>query len=558
MMNNLKFATILFLLYIFTLIGNVSAQTVTPEPSVAPTSTIVPTSAPTNPPLPTTVIPGIPQGLSATVINDDRIDITWNRSANATAYELFRNNEMVAVVSSLLYSDNGLEPETSYSYKVRAYDGSNYSGFSTTVSATTKSETDETPNPTIPEGPEIEEKTPSVVEKFGFVTVGTESYKYNEIPKFDAGVDFSINGQTESYADIEVIVKSDPKSYFAKADEDGFWLIKVDTRPLEPGMHNFMIKISADDFPEIYESDEYSFEVSEKPVEEIVAEDSSFSTKVRLIVLGLIVLIILIFVVGVILAKKKGLFKKLSGDSKKESEEGPETAPKATFSEDMIQIDENVTPKPEDTQSIETQEVPPITEPVEVENPTTPPVENLIAPTTTVTPEVIPQAEVTNIPEIEENTDNKLGSSILENEPSVENSENQLGPSDPSVAHSIEEIDTDGVAVEVEDLGVNPYADVVRKSYSQEMPDEENLPVLDLSTGETSTESSFPINETESTPNTTEQNIDPESTSRIEDYSSTTPALNQNRSVNDTMITGVSKIPTTSIENPIDAEQPEK
>lgn len=558
MMNNLKFATILFLLSIFTFIGSVSAQTITPEPSVAPTPTIVPTYAPTNLPLPTTVMPGIPQGLSATVINDDRIDVTWNRSANATAYELFRNNEMVAVVSSLLYSDNGLEPETSYSYKVRAYDGSNYSGFSTTVSATTKSESDEIPNPTIPEGPEIEEKTPSVVEKFGFVTVGSESYKYNEIPKFDAGVDFSINGQTESYADIEVIVKSDPKSYFAKADEDGFWVIKVDTRPLEPGMHSFMIKISADDFPEIYESDEYSFEVNEKPVEEIVAEDSSFSTKVRLIVLGLIILIVVVFIVGVILAKKKGLFKKISGDSKNASEIGSETAPKATFSEDMIQIDEDDTSKPEDTQSSETQEVMPITEPVEVENSTIPPVENLISPTTNVIPEVIPQAEVANTPEIEENTDNKLGSSILEDQPSVENSENKHGVSDPSVAHSIEEIDTDGVEVEVEDLGVNPYADVVRKSYSQEMPDEDNLPVMDLSSGEVSSESAFSENEPESTKDTSEQNLNPEERSPIEDYSSTTPALTQNLSNNDTMITGVPNIPNTSIENPIDNEQSEK
>lgn len=567
-MKNLKVISILFVFAFFISLEGVNAQTVTPEITVIPTTTSTPTVAPTDAPIPTNALPGVPQGLSATVINDDRIDISWNRSANSTAYELFRNNEMVAVVSSLFYSDNGLEPETSYSYKVRAYDGSNYSAFSTTVSATTKSETDDSPNPTIPEGPDIEQKTPSVVEKFGFVTLGTESYGYTEVPKFDAGEDLTINGRTESYADIEVIVKSDPKSYFAKADEDGFWVVKVDTTSLEPGMHSFLIKISADDFPEIYESEEYTFEVSEKPVEETVTEDNSFSNRVRFIAIGLIILVILIFVVGIILAKKKGLFKKLSGDSKKDSGEALPTPPQATFSEDMIQIDDESSSKPETPpveveQVTETQANPTAIIPPVVEN--SQPVANktINSPTEEGFPQPVEQIKTldsmqglgsgaqvnTNETLITtDNADNKLGTSLIDDQPIDDASEPTDVDEDPNVAHSVDEIDTDGVSVEVEDLGVNPYADVVRKSYAQEMPDEENLPVMDLSTGETSVENSFSVNET-----------DLQQRQPVGDYSTTTPVITNGSGVNspdDNMVSGVTNIPATSIGTENNTQEP--
>lgn len=569
-MKYFKFTLVLFILPFFIAVENVKAQTVTPEPTLEPTPTITVTVAPTSVPLPTAVIPGVPQGLSATVINDDRIDISWNRSANATAYELFRNNEMVAVVSSLFYSDNGLEPETSYSYKVRAYDGSNYSGFSTTVSATTKSETDELLNPTIPEGPEIDEKTPSVIEKFGFVTIGSESHGYGEIPKFDAGQDFAINGRTESYADIEVIVKSDPKSYFAKADEDGFWIVKVDTRLLEPGMHSFLIKISADEFPEIYESDEYPFEISEKPVEETVTEDNSFSNRVRFIAIGLIIFVIVIFVVGVIFAKKKGLFKKLSGDSKKDSGEALGAPPQATFSEDMIQIDDESSSKSETPQR-EIEDVEASADPVNSVNPGTEVTqleeENLInkpiEPTNVDTAQQNQSLESTtdlvnevgtglgDTQVLADNEENKLGASILEEPSLVEGTEMDKNLNDEGIAHSVEEIDTDGVSVEVEDLGVNPYADVVRNSYAQEMPDEENLPVMDLSTGETSVENAFAGAETVSNNENSPQDTNIEQSRTIEDFSSTTPVLDHSSGDNtleDNMVSNVSSIPETSIE----------
>jgi hypothetical protein len=488
---------------------------------------------------------------------------------------------MVAVVSSLFYSDNGLEPETSYSYKVRAYDGSNYSGFSTTVSATTKSEVEDLPNPTIPEGPEIEEKTPSVVEKFGFVTVGSESSGYNEIPMFDAGEDFTINGRTESYADIEVIVKSDPKSYFAKADEDGFWVIKVDTTLLDPGMHTFQIKISADEFPEVYESEEYTFEVSEKPVEEAVVEDSSFSNKVRLIALGLIVLVIVIFVIAVIFAKKKGLFKKMSGDSKKDSGEALGTPTKATFSEDMIQIDDESTPKSETSQTEVGNEVETSPEAAIVNNPETEtpeladekvvntpiePINSDVLPEQTKVPESTfeavenPQVDTIDNQITTDNEDNKLGDSILDDQTVAEESEQNDRAEGPEVAHSVEEIDTDGVSVDVEDLGVNPYADVVRKSYSQEMPDEENLPVMDLSTGETSIENAFTVSETGPITAVPAQEPKKAQAQPIEDYSSTTPVLDQSSGANspeDSMVSGISNVSATSIENPESIVEPE-
>lgn len=566
MIKHLKIISLLVVALYTSMATCVKAQTVTPEPTITmtPTTVVTVTPTPTAVITPSVVAPGIPQGILVTVISDDRIDVSWNRSSGATAYEVFRNNEVVAVISSLLYSDTGLEPETSYSYKVRAFDGSKYSSFSTTVSATTKSETDDTILPTIPEGPEIDEKTPWVEDKFGFVIIGTESYKYNQLPAFDAGEDFTVNGKTESYADIEVIIKSEPKSYYAKADEEGFWSIKVDTSLLEEGMHTLQIKISADEFPETYESEEYSFEINAKPVEEVV-EESGFPQSVRLIIVGVILLVILLFVVGVFVAKKKGLFKKLTESKKVEKE--PQSSPVSSFSEDIIQLEDDkpksqttpienlVSDKPQDSNAIPE-------EPQTSQN-ASDSISQLDTQTdTTINPldssvsqgneeinlQPDTQTEVTT-----ENNDNALGVSALDGDDQEIAQESEKNE---NVAHSIQEIDNDGVSVEVEDLGINPYADVIRKNYAQEMPDEDNLPVMDLSTGEMSEEPSFKVeqNEAQSDEQTTVSDLNPKRS--LDDFSTFTPVVDQgsNNTVNDSMVSNVSDVPATSIEKEVETQ----
>lgn len=304
-----------------------SAQTAVPSPTDYPTPsatvtpTLVsypsPTTAPTVIPTNTVKLPDTPQGVSAVAINHERIDVSWKKVTNASAYEVYRNSELVAIMGSLLFSDNGLTPETTYSYKVRAFDGSNYSQFSTVVSATSKSEGESTPEPTIPADPDISERQPAVVDSFSFVMVGTVKHDLSSIPAFDAGENFEVNGKTENYADIEIVTQPNIKSFYAKADDKGFWNIKIDTSTFEAGMHSFQIIIKADNFPEEYESEEYSFEINQvEDSEEVVMEESSFGSKINKIVLVMLLGVVIVFAVIVVLAIKKGWFKKLFGKDK--------------------------------------------------------------------------------------------------------------------------------------------------------------------------------------------------------------------------------------------------
>lgn len=299
---------ILGLIFVFTIRLNPAlAQTVTPTPA----STVVPTNVASTI-TPTPVVLPVPQGISAVMISDDRIDVSWKSSTGASSYEVYRNDELVAIVSSLFYSDNGLDAETSYSYKVRAYDGSNYSSYSTNVSATTRSTSAQgTPEPTIPLGPDDNKLKPSVQETYSYVTVGSVKYGYNEVTAFDSGEEFIILGRTEEYADVEIVVASDPTSYFAKADDDGFWEVSVNTGILEEGDHTFKIIISTSDFPEKYESEEYKFEINPK-TEPTVAPvtESTFGSRLNRIILVVIVLVVLLFIILIVVAVKKGWFKK--------------------------------------------------------------------------------------------------------------------------------------------------------------------------------------------------------------------------------------------------------
>lgn len=47
-----------------------------------------------------------PTGLSATVTGATNVYLTWNSVANATSYWVYRNNTMIAIVTSTNYTDN--------------------------------------------------------------------------------------------------------------------------------------------------------------------------------------------------------------------------------------------------------------------------------------------------------------------------------------------------------------------------------------------------------------------------------------------------------------------
>lgn len=63
---------------------------------------------------------GAPTGLVATPIASDRIDLSWDPVAGATGYDIERDGVVIAeYVVGNFYSDTGLTPDTTYSYRVR-------------------------------------------------------------------------------------------------------------------------------------------------------------------------------------------------------------------------------------------------------------------------------------------------------------------------------------------------------------------------------------------------------------------------------------------------------
>jgi hypothetical protein len=84
-----------------------------------------------------------PSNLNATGISADEIDLTWDGSPTSgiTGYHVYRNNggTPVATVDSATtaYADTGLNPGTSYSYTVTAFDDSGESAPSNQASAQT-------------------------------------------------------------------------------------------------------------------------------------------------------------------------------------------------------------------------------------------------------------------------------------------------------------------------------------------------------------------------------------------------------------------------------------
>ncbi len=88
--------------------------------------------------------PAAPTSLTATAVSSSRIDLRWiDNARNETGFKIERlddrNFGQIAVVGANVrtYSDTGLEPSTSYTYRVRAYNSAGHSAYSNAASATT-------------------------------------------------------------------------------------------------------------------------------------------------------------------------------------------------------------------------------------------------------------------------------------------------------------------------------------------------------------------------------------------------------------------------------------
>jgi len=93
-----------------------------------------------------TSAPTAPSGLTATANGSTRIDLAWTASTDdvgVVGYEIFRGGSLLTTVGPVTsYADTTVSSGTSYTYKVRAFDGAgNRSAFSNTATATAGSQT---------------------------------------------------------------------------------------------------------------------------------------------------------------------------------------------------------------------------------------------------------------------------------------------------------------------------------------------------------------------------------------------------------------------------------
>jgi chitodextrinase len=92
-----------------------------------------------------TTAPNPPTTVTATAVSETRIDLSWSGASDnvgVASYRIFRNGGATAIATvtapTTTYSDTGLTAATTYSYTVKAVDGSgNVSNASTAASATT-------------------------------------------------------------------------------------------------------------------------------------------------------------------------------------------------------------------------------------------------------------------------------------------------------------------------------------------------------------------------------------------------------------------------------------
>jgi len=89
------------------------------------------------------IAPMTPGNLAATAVAPNRINLEWTASMDEVGpvgYQVFRNDIQVATVSTNSYLDTTVQPESTYAYRVIAFDASgNYSAASNNATATTYS-----------------------------------------------------------------------------------------------------------------------------------------------------------------------------------------------------------------------------------------------------------------------------------------------------------------------------------------------------------------------------------------------------------------------------------
>jgi chitodextrinase len=127
---------------------NVGGTTTPPTSTPTPTVSVSPTAAPT-------YVPGAPQNFTATPISSSQIQLSWSPptgGGTVGVYNIYRNGSLIIQGNVLQYIDKNLQPNTTYSYYLKAQYLDGVTGPSTnTVTATTNAAA--TPTPTVTSAP---------------------------------------------------------------------------------------------------------------------------------------------------------------------------------------------------------------------------------------------------------------------------------------------------------------------------------------------------------------------------------------------------------------------
>lgn len=166
-----------------------------------------------------TQAPSVPAGLSGQAIDANTVSVTWNASTDnvgTTGYRVYRNTVQIGTVATGTgYVDNTVQPSTTYSYTVRAYDAAgNLSTAPTAVSVTTPARVD-TQAPSVPAGLNAQNLTStSVTVRW---TASTDNVGVSAYQVFRNGTQIGTTAAT-SYADSGLVAGT-AYSYTVKAQD---------------------------------------------------------------------------------------------------------------------------------------------------------------------------------------------------------------------------------------------------------------------------------------------------------------------------------------------------
>lgn len=143
------------------------------------------------------------QNVAITNVTATKITLSWDAAtedSDVTGYEVYRNGAKVGTTSRTTFTDNGLKPSSTYTYKVYAFDAMrNLSPASDTVSSMTKADT---VAPSVPSAIKIKTKTGSSISVTWNAStdeVGVAGYKV-----YRDGEEIAKLGSTTLFKDREV------------------------------------------------------------------------------------------------------------------------------------------------------------------------------------------------------------------------------------------------------------------------------------------------------------------------------------------------------------------